>query len=346
MPRLEDFREWYTNLWASWHSSCLPEELALPDERFLAFDAERMLRDAHLSDGSGCEFGVFQILGADEAHRATRIWSPVTRLITQEVSLAFLLVERQRQTGEIVNNLNVRRLVETLHVYFQSVGRPKSRAALTKQVEEYVSENSLPDADGISPVRMPVTVNVPLLDELRRIDQEMQIRFVDWHGRPATLHALGVGLDEKLDDHRYRHCTPLNCRTFASTGGDGHHFSFLVIDGAITESSPIVATCPGSYDNPSAVIADSLYQFLRLGCINGYDDLGYIFLRSDEELEKHFILANDPFAEEFAHLTFHRDMLAYLRERLKLEPWTDWQALRAIQHKYQPLLRHPPDAIL
>lgn len=342
MNRLEDFRDWYTALWAPWQSSCLPEELAFPDDRFLAFDAEQMLRDARLSH----EFGVFQILGADEARRAACIWSPITRLVTQEVSLAFMLVERQRESGEIVSGHNIARLVETLYAYFRSVGRPQSRESLQAQVEKYLREHSLANADSISPTRLPVSVNVPLLDELRRIDHEMRARFKDMHGRPASLPRLGLGLDKNLDDHRYGHCTPLNCRTFAGTGGDGHHFSFLVLDGAITESSPIVATAPDSYGNPSAVIADSLRQFLRLGCVSGYDALGWIFLHSDDdEIRKHFIVANDPTAEEFSHLTFERDMLTYLRQRLNLEPWTDWQASRAIQHKYQPLLRHPPDAI-
>src|SRR5690349_15291319 len=123
MNSLEDFRDWYTGLWAPWQTSCLPEELSLPDERFLAFDAERMLRDARLSHGTNCEFGIFQILGPDEVRRAACIWSPVTRLVTQEVSLAFLLVERQRQKGEIVSALNKARLVETLGAYFRCVGR-------------------------------------------------------------------------------------------------------------------------------------------------------------------------------------------------------------------------------
>ena len=344
MKRLEDFREWYTALLAPWHTTCLPEELAFPEERYLAFDAEKMLRDARLSDGTNCEIGIFQILGRVEARRAACIWSPVTRLLTQEVSLAFKLVEKQRQSGEIVSGHNIARLVETLFAYFRSVGRPQTREALTKQVEKYIQENSLADADSISPTRLPVSVDVPMLDELRLIDQEMQARFKDWHGRPATLHALGLGLDENLDDHRYPHCTPLNCRTFAGTGGDGHHFSFLVIDGAITASSPIVATTP-DYGGQSAVVAESRAQFLRLGCGNGYDELGYDFLQSDEDLEKHFMAASNPSSEQYSYLTFQRDMLAYLRQRMNLEPWTDWQSLRAIQQKYKPELKLPPDVL-
>jgi hypothetical protein len=343
MQRLEDFRDWYTTLWASLYTSCLPEELALPDERFLAFDTERMLRDARLSDGSGCEFGVFAILGPEEAHRAATIWSPVTRLITQEISLAFKLVERQRQSGEIVSGHNIARVVETLHAYFQNTGRSITRESLQKQVTHYLSQNSLPNAETISECRLPVKVEVPLLDELRIIDKEMQAKFVDMHGRPATMHWLGLGLDEKLDDHRYAHCTPLNCRTFAGTGGDGHHFSFLVLDGQITESSPIVSTTPDSCGIPSTVVAGSLHQFLRFGCANGYDALGYVFLQSDEDLEKHFFAAANPTSEQFSYLTFERGMLAYLRQRLKIEPSADWRPIRDLQQKYNPLLRHPPD---
>jgi hypothetical protein len=38
-------------------------------------------------------------------------------------------------------------------------------------------------------------------------------------------------------------------------------------------------------------------------------------------------------------------MLAYLRQRMKLEPWTDWQSLRAIQQKYKGQLKLPPDVL-
>jgi hypothetical protein len=307
-------------------------------------DAERMLRDARLSAGTNCEFGVFEFLGLDEARRAACIWSPVTRLITHEVSLAFMVVEEQRQTGEIVSGHNIARLTETLHVYFRSVGRPRSRELLQAEVEKYVREHSLANADSISPTRLPVSVNVPLLDELRRVDQELRERFVDWHGRPASLFELGLGLDKELDNHRYDHCTPLNCRTFAGTGGDGHHFSFLVTDGTITESSPIVATAP-DYGGQSAVIAESLQQFLRLGCVYSYDALGSLLLGEDEKLIEYCAPVADPAAIEFPYAPFEGPMLAYLRQRLNLEPWTDWQSLRAIQQKYKPKLQLPPDVL-
>lgn len=342
MKSMEEFRAWYTTMWAPWQTSCLPENLALPDGRYLAFDAERMLRDASLSAGTDCEFGVFAILGLDEARRATCIWSPVTRLVTQEVSLAFKLVEEQRQVGEIVSGHNVARLVETLYAYFRSVGRSRTRESLHGQVEKYLSENSHADADAISPIRLPVSVNVPLLGELRRVDEELRERFVDWHGRPASFSELGMGLDKELDDHRYDWCTPLNCRTFAGTGGDGHHFSFLVIDGEISESSPIVATAP-DYCGRSTVVAESLGQFLRLGCVYGYGPIGSVLMGKDEELIEYFAPVANLAAVEFEYAPFKSGMLAYLRERMKLEPWTDWQALRATQEKYNGQLNLPPD---
>lgn len=344
MSRLERFREWYTSIWAQWQTSCLPEELALPEERYLLFHAERMLRDADMSAGLACEFGVFQILGLDEARRAACIWSPITRLITHEVSLAFMLLEKQRQSGEIVSGLNIARLVETLSAYFRSVGRPHSHETLHAQLEKYLREHSLSDAQSISPTRLPVAVNLPLLEVLRQVDQELRERFVDWHGRPASLFELGLGLDKVLDDHRYDHCTPLNCRTFAGTGGDGHHFSFLVLDGAITETSPIVATAP-DYGGQSAVIAESLEQFLCLGCIHGYDALGSLLLGDDNQLIDYFAPVVDPSAIEFPYAPFMGSMLAYLRERLKLKPFTDWQQLRAIQQKYKCHLKLPPDVL-
>src|SRR5207253_3141957 len=97
----------------------------------------------------GVEFDVFQILGPEEARRASTIWSPATRLITQEISIAFNLVEKQRQAREVVNNRNITRLVETLAAYFKSVGRPKSKETMKAQIEEYLKEHGLSDADAI-----------------------------------------------------------------------------------------------------------------------------------------------------------------------------------------------------
>jgi hypothetical protein len=63
--------------------------------------------------------------------------------------------------------------------------------------------------------------------------------------------------------------TPVNATTFASTGGDGVHFSVLRGpdgDGA----TPVVMTVPMAFDNPNHVLAGSLREFLALGSRAGY----------------------------------------------------------------------------
>ena len=110
MNRFEDFREWLTNLWRPWHSSCLPEEFGLPHNGATMWDATQMLRHARLATACDFEPGIFALLGVEEARRAAVIWSPTTRLITEEMSLAFRLFEKQRQRGEIVSVHNLNRL--------------------------------------------------------------------------------------------------------------------------------------------------------------------------------------------------------------------------------------------
>lgn len=341
----ERLREWLTDQWRPYQATCLPEELSFPDGKYLQIDATRMLRDARLNAACNFESGVFQILGQHEAQQAACIWSPVTRLITEEVSLAFCIVDRQRTQGEIVSERNKARLETTLRAYFKSMGRPQAPQEIRAKIDVFLAEKSLADAGAVSPVKLPVAINLPLLDELRKVNEEIQSRYKDYHGRPATLWEVGLGLDERLDDGRYGHCTPLNCRTFAGTGGDGHHFSLLVQDGQIDANSPVVATAPDNFGDPSRVIALSLYDFLCMGCLKGYDSLGHIFLRPEEEWSE-YLLANDSQqVDEHIFNDCQREILGYMRERLKLTPWTDCAAVNEARKKYQALLQHPPDAI-
>lgn len=342
---MEDLREWLTDLWRPWQTSCLPEELALPNERVSVLDANKMLRDARMGATCDLELGVFQILGVDEAHRAAPIWWPPTRLITEEVAIAFGLVEKQRQSGEIVSGHNVTRLVETLHAYFLSVGRPRSRDEISRQIDAFLGEHSLPDAEGMSPVRQAITVQLPLLDKLRAVETEVSAQFTDRHGRPESLDAVGLILDAHLDDHRYDHCTPLNCRTFAGTGGDGAHFSLLVQEGAITESSPVVVTAPDAFGMPSVAVAESLFDFLCLGCRKGYFGLGYVPHAPEQTLKEYVGPDGELPVTDYIIDDHQHDVMTCVRDRLGLKPWTDWRRFQATHSRYGPLLRYPPDAI-
>ncbi|MEL6471853.1 MAG: hypothetical protein AAFQ74_19165 [Cyanobacteria bacterium J06623_4] len=75
------------------------------------------------------------------------------------------------------------------------------------------------------------------------------------------------------------YCTPKNVITFASTGCDGVHFSFLQKDRMFSDSasgieqlsrSPVVMTVPMNFENQNIVVGENLYEFLCLGCRTGY----------------------------------------------------------------------------
>src|SRR5262245_34005982 len=101
----------------------------------------------------------------------------------------------------------------------------------------------------------------PLFERLRHLDQEVARQFSD----PlfSGLWTVGLRFDRRLDESRYSSSTPLNCRTFANTGGDGVHFSFVVQEGMVRESSPVVVTVPCA--GVSLVVGENLFDFLCLG---------------------------------------------------------------------------------
>jgi hypothetical protein len=177
---------------------------------------------------------------------------------------------------------------------------------------------------------------LPLLQELHLIDGEISQRIVGMHGRPATLECVGLILDKELDDSRYPHCTPLNCRTFANTGGDGAHFSLLVEDDMITETSPVVVTAPDSFSR-STVLAPSLRDFLRLGTRNGYFRLGQV-PHAPEKILREQLTQCDLLSEPYQHQTIH-----HLCQRLNLVPWDGPEVYQSLQERYAGQLRYPPE---
>ena len=93
------------------------------------------------------------------------------------------------------------------------------------------------------------------------------------------LAELGLIIHRHLDRLSYE-STPSNVWTFASTGGDGVHFSLLDLGEGPTESSPVVMTVPMAFGDrePNWVLGESLRDFLALGRGIGYfslDQLAY-----------------------------------------------------------------------
>jgi hypothetical protein len=98
--------------------------------------------------------------------------------------------------------------------------------------------------------------------------------------------------------------SPKGYLTFASTGGDGVHFS--VPDGT---DGPVIMTVPMAFDNPNFVVGSDIKEFLSLGCVYGYfslEQLAYDWERTVEAIEA----AREPSAA-----------LQQLTERFGLHPW-------------------------
>jgi hypothetical protein len=322
--------------------SCIPPHLPLPPIDNELFVREAMGRHARLSAPFGMSMGIFAVLGPDEAPIAATQTDPAALNVMEEVSLAFHLVEQQRLAGEIVIPDNVERLVATLVAYYERTGRPRTCREIEELVERFIDEHSLPTAAPVGLANQEVKVELPMLYQLYSVDEVVQSRIIGMHGRPATLECVGLILDRRLDGSRYSHCTPLNCRTFASTGGDGAHFSLLVLDGAITEESPVVVTMPDSF-GPSLIVAESLYDFLCLGCEKGYFPLGGL-AGDAHELLAEYCASTDKIGYVTDEYQFQT--LRLLRERFGLRPWTKPNRFDVLQERYRETLAYPPDAFL
>lgn len=106
--------------------------------------------------------------------------------------------------------------------------------------------------------------------------------------------------------------TPDDAVTFASSGGDGVHFS--ACQGA--QGAIIVMTVPLQFARPNIVVGRTMREFLALGCITGYfglEQLAYDFASATRALVAHPPLGA---GESGGHLDL-------LRQHLQLAPWPD-----------------------
>jgi hypothetical protein len=185
-----------------------------------------------------------------------------------------------------------------------------------------------------------VRVEHPLLDRLHRLNREAARRFPDpiyglWH--------LGLRLND-LDKHRYPNWTPLNCRTFAFTGGEGVHFSFLVQQNLISENSPVIITIPPM---ESWVVGESLFDFLCLGRHRGYFALEQLAYHQEVTLKVYTEPDWQPSASWHDSVGYvvddtRRQLLDWLASELNLSPWTSAARFHDLQERFRPLLELPP----
>ncbi|QIG53265.1 hypothetical protein G6N82_03060 [Altererythrobacter sp. BO-6] len=128
--------------------------------------------------------------------------------------------------------------------------------------------------------------------------------------------------------------TPKNCSVFASTGGDGVHYSFLDLGNGISGACPIVMTVPMA-EAPNRVVGRDLLHFLGLGLHSGYfvlEQLQHDFAATCGALDrKQFwqFLSDE-----------ERAALSAIERQMGARPWNDHAArLAGLASEYGDLLR-------
>lgn len=91
-----------------------------------------------------------------------------------------------------------------------------------------------------------------------------------------------AGIIPVMDQTRPYDCTPLNTRLFATTGGDGVHFSLLELSASV---QPVIMTVPMNFwqtmESCNCILAENLEEFLSLGYFKGWFSLEQLFYDRD-----------------------------------------------------------------
>ena len=143
-----------------------------------------------------------------------------------------------------------------------------------------------------------------------------------------------IGLILQVPPERWDYfCTPLNSLTFASTGGDGVHFGFMLIDGRAP--APILMTVPMA-DEKNYVVGESLFEFLCLGVRRGYFYLEQLAYGREAAI---MMLDEGAIGEAAVDETY---LLNALRTEFGLRPWPEIEGrLRELEQRYAPVIRAP-----
>lgn len=144
---------------------------------------------------------------------------------------------------------------------------------------------------------------------------------------------VGLRLEIPVKPWEY-YCTPTNVKTFASTGCDGVHYSFLELRSS--SELPVVMTVPANYGNPNpnVIISENLYEFLCLGSKASYICLEEL---SWENRELDFLKSVDH-AEFLSNEQI--DLLNVLSSGFSLNTWqVIEERINYLQSKYLDLLQ-------
>ncbi|MEV4546190.1 hypothetical protein [Micromonospora echinaurantiaca] len=179
------------------------------------------------------------------------------------------------------------------------------------------------------------------LAEWTRLWQLAQRVAASTGGEPEyAFEPVGLCLEDPTQARAWDYdATPVNATTFASTGGDGVHFSVVnAADG--TGPAPVVMTVPMAFDNPNHILAGDLREFLGLGSRAGYFCLERLAYRwGRQETLTRLETGQPPEGAEEALL------LRHLAEELNLRTWhTIERRLSELDVTHRSRLQLPRDA--
>jgi hypothetical protein len=179
---------------------------------------------------------------------------------------------------------------------------------------------------------MASTPETMSLSNLRRVHQFVAERFPHEY-LDVGLGAVGLFLNDPPKNAGYP-CTPLNSLTFAGIGVDGIHIGSVTDSHEMDPLAPIVITIPMAFESPNFIVGQSLYDFLCLGCRNGYSNLANLHTHFDDTMEYYQGRDDNVFDDRVP------DILLTLAAELSLEPWADVQKhFIDLQSRFMPVLR-------
>jgi len=186
----------------------------------------------------------------------------------------------------------------------------------------------------------------PLLTRLQELAKKASKQF------RYTLHGfdnigLNVGDGAPTGSGCY-HCSPSNSKCFASTGGEGVHFSFLAEQSECNfDDLPVVVTIPMAFGNSNFIVGENLHDFLSLGCHRGFFALEQLGHQTDKTLDVYSdphwqAQTNDEFWVGFGVDELKSRVLTLLRKELRLVQWTNLKTkFFNLQERYMPVLQIP-----
>lgn len=146
----------------------------------------------------------------------------------------------------------------------------------------------------------------------------------------GVFDPCGLILIRPLRNYGY-FCTPHNSLSFATTGGDGVHYGFLMINQLDYDFKPIVMTVPMA-DTHNVIVAENLEEFLGLGYHVGWFTLEQI-VNDAEDAISYFA---DPDTEK---LPEREKLLVVLRKEINIEHVPlSLERLEELKNKYVALI--------